>query len=170
MPKTKVPENFKRYRFSVPNADISVTQWIEAQSNLSYSIRELIKTAIRCNGFTDVSCYPVRQIVQMQAGGMPMEYALISQANGGPVGVPGAMPQVPSGSQAPQPPTAQPQVSPQTAYPANPPQAAPTPFAAQFPVQPQQAAPAAVPAEPQPAPAPQAPKQEFFDPAAILDG
>ena len=61
-PKSDKTDAFKRYRFSVPNADTSVVSWIAAQSNLSWSIRELIKTAIRCSGFTDVSCYPVTQI------------------------------------------------------------------------------------------------------------
>lgn len=160
MPKTKLPENFKRYRFSVPNADTSVTQWIEAQSNLSYSIRELIKTAIRCNGFTDVSCYPVRQIVPLQAGGLPIEYALLSQANGGQVGVP----QVPAGDQAAQPPISQPQVSPQPSYPSNPAQ---TVAQAAQPVAP--VVPAPAPAAAPVNPAPEVPKQEFFDPAALLD-
>lgn len=74
-----MPESFKRYRFSVPNADESVTQWIEAQSNLSHSIRELIKMAIRCNGYSDVSCYPVRQVV---TGGYPLEYLMLLQSQG----------------------------------------------------------------------------------------
>lgn len=80
-----MPESFKRYRFSVPNADESVTKWIDAQSNLSHSIRELIKMAIRCNGYSDVSCYPVRQVV---TGGYPIEYLMLLQSQGW--GAPGA--------------------------------------------------------------------------------
>lgn len=52
-------ESFKRYRFSVPKADISVDNWIKAQSNLSYSLRELIKAHIREHGITDATCIPV---------------------------------------------------------------------------------------------------------------
>ncbi len=51
----------KRYRFSVPNADESVNQWIDAQGNLSHSLRELIKDYIRKYGITDATCMPVEQ-------------------------------------------------------------------------------------------------------------
>lgn len=54
-------ESFKRYRFSVPNADESVTEWIEAQSNLSFSIRVLIRDFIRVHGKVDATCAPVEQ-------------------------------------------------------------------------------------------------------------
>lgn len=52
-------DSFKRYRFSVPKADVSVDNWIKAQSNLSYSLRELIKSHIREHGITDATCIPV---------------------------------------------------------------------------------------------------------------
>lgn len=50
-----------RYRFSVPKADTSVNQWIDAQGSLSHSIRELIKDHIRKYGITDATCMPVEQ-------------------------------------------------------------------------------------------------------------
>ena len=164
MPKASTPENFKRYRFSVPNADTSVTSWIEKQSNLSCSIRELIKIAIRCNGFTDVSCYPVQQIaIGGPMGSFPIEYALLSQANGGPVG----FPQNPA--------MAAPQVQPQASAPAAYPQTVP----AQAPMAAPMAAPTAPVSAPVSAPAPApvaAPgpevtqqQQMFADPAALLD-
>lgn len=54
-------ENFVRHRFSVPKADESVTEWIAHQSNLSFSIRFLIKDYIRVHGMTDATCAPVEQ-------------------------------------------------------------------------------------------------------------
>lgn len=58
MPK----ESFTRYRFSVPNADESVNKWIDEQSNLSFSIRQIIKDYIQHNGITDATCAEVRQL------------------------------------------------------------------------------------------------------------
>lgn len=48
--------SFKRLRFSVPFADVSVLEWIELQGNLSYSIRALIKAYIKEHGMTDPTC------------------------------------------------------------------------------------------------------------------
>ena len=46
-----MPDNrFIRYRFSVPKADKAVTQWAEAQANLSMSLRTLIRESIRQHG------------------------------------------------------------------------------------------------------------------------
>lgn len=53
--------SFRRLRFSVPNADVSVIEWIDAQANLSASIRELIKDSIRRNGIMDATCMRVEQ-------------------------------------------------------------------------------------------------------------
>lgn len=50
-----------RYRLSVPEADESTLAWIDAQLNLSYSIRMLIREDIQRNGCTDVSCRAVEQ-------------------------------------------------------------------------------------------------------------
>lgn len=46
----------KRYRFSVPDADESVIEWIQVQSNLSYSVRTLIKDYVSRRGYTDATC------------------------------------------------------------------------------------------------------------------
>lgn len=50
-----------RYRFSVPDEDVSVTEWIKNQNSLSSSVRMLIRDAIRKNGTKDVTCLPVEQ-------------------------------------------------------------------------------------------------------------
>lgn len=52
----KKSDNFKRFRFSVPNADESVLEWINAQANLSYSLRYIIKESISKNGISDATC------------------------------------------------------------------------------------------------------------------
>ena len=49
-------EPFKRYRFSVPHADVSINQWVENQSNLSMSLRLLIGECIERHGFGDYTC------------------------------------------------------------------------------------------------------------------
>lgn len=49
-------EPFKRYRFSVPHADVSINQWVENQSNLSMSLRMLIGECIERHGFGDYTC------------------------------------------------------------------------------------------------------------------
>lgn len=51
----------KRYRLTVPDADVSTQQWLASQINFSNSIRALIREDIMKNGFTDVSCRPVEQ-------------------------------------------------------------------------------------------------------------
>lgn len=61
-----------RYRFSVPKADTSVNQWIDAQGSLSHSIRELIKDHIRKYGITDATCMPVEQQARV---GRPPKHA-----------------------------------------------------------------------------------------------
>lgn len=52
----------KRFRLTIPAADVSVLQWMEAQQNVSYSIRQLIRDAIRRNGYTDITCSEVEQL------------------------------------------------------------------------------------------------------------
>jgi hypothetical protein len=59
MAKQNMPST--RYRLSVPAADESTLAWIDAQLNLSYSIRMLIREDIQKNGCTDVSCRAVEQ-------------------------------------------------------------------------------------------------------------
>ena len=51
----------KRFRVSVPETDESVLAWIGAQSDLSNSVRALIKESIERNGYRDATCYPVQQ-------------------------------------------------------------------------------------------------------------
>ena len=52
-----------RYRFSVPEKDVSVIRWVQNQSNVSQSIRDLIKNQIKRTGFEDVTCQEVHQLV-----------------------------------------------------------------------------------------------------------
>ena len=51
----------RRFRVSVPEADESVLAWIGAQSDLSASVRSLIREAIERHGYRDATCYPVVQ-------------------------------------------------------------------------------------------------------------
>jgi hypothetical protein len=51
----------RRFRVSVPEADESVLAWIGAQSDLSVSVRSLIREAIERHGYRDATCYPVQQ-------------------------------------------------------------------------------------------------------------
>lgn len=50
-----------RYRFSVPNKDETVLRWVEQQSNLSVSLRMLIRWAIQEYGYADVTCLSVKR-------------------------------------------------------------------------------------------------------------
>lgn len=52
----------KRFRVSVPETDESVLAWIGAQSDLSASVRALIRESIEKNGYRDATCYPVQQL------------------------------------------------------------------------------------------------------------
>lgn len=45
-----------RHRFTVPVGDTSVRAWIDAQSNLGFSLRILIKAFIRDYGIQDATC------------------------------------------------------------------------------------------------------------------
>ena len=51
----------RRFRVSVPDTDESVLTWIGAQSDLSASVRVLIRESIERNGYRDATCYPVVQ-------------------------------------------------------------------------------------------------------------
>lgn len=62
----------KRFRVSVPETDESVLAWIGAQSDLSNSVRALIREAIERNGYRDATCYPV---VQQPRRGRPPKSA-----------------------------------------------------------------------------------------------
>lgn len=45
-----------RHRFTVPAGDTGVRAWIDAQSNLGFSLRILIKAFIRDYGIQDATC------------------------------------------------------------------------------------------------------------------
>lgn len=61
MQKTSKKSTVTRYRFSVPDDDISVVRWLENQHSISMSMRLLIRDAIRSTGLQDVTCIPVEQ-------------------------------------------------------------------------------------------------------------
>lgn len=67
-----------RFRVSVPDADESVLVWIGAQSDLSASVRSLIRDAIERHGYRDATCYPVQQ--QPRRGRPPKSTELTEQA------------------------------------------------------------------------------------------
>lgn len=66
-----------RFRVSVPEADESVLAWIGAQSDLSASVRSLIRDAIERHGYRDATCYPVQQ--QPRRGRPPKQAELTEQ-------------------------------------------------------------------------------------------
>lgn len=68
----------RRFRVSVPDADESVLEWIGAQSDLSASVRALIRDAIERNGYRDATCYPVQQ--QPRRGRPPKQAEQADQA------------------------------------------------------------------------------------------
>ena len=68
----------RRFRVSVPDADESVLAWIGAQSDLSASVRSLIREAIERYGYRDATCYPVQQ--QPRRGRPPKQVEQVDQA------------------------------------------------------------------------------------------
>lgn len=68
----------RRFRVSVPDADESVLAWIGAQSDLSASVRSLIREAIERHGYRDATCYPVQQ--QPRRGRPPKQAEQADQA------------------------------------------------------------------------------------------
>ena len=68
----------RRFRVSVPEADESVLAWIGAQSDLSASVRTLIRDAIERHGYRDATCYPVQQ--QPRRGRPPKQADSADQA------------------------------------------------------------------------------------------
>ena len=69
----------RRFRVSVPDADESVLAWIGAQSDLSASVRSLIREAIERHGYRDATCYPVQQ--QPRRGRPPKLTEQVEQAD-----------------------------------------------------------------------------------------
>lgn len=68
----------RRFRVSVPDADESVLAWIGAQSDLSASVRSLIREAIERHGYRDATCYPVQR--QPRRGRPPKQAEQADQA------------------------------------------------------------------------------------------
>jgi hypothetical protein len=64
MSKTSQPEAAepRRLRWSVPAADVSVSQWLDVQENISSSLRLLIRESIEREGYIDVVNKPVDQL------------------------------------------------------------------------------------------------------------
>lgn len=55
-----------RHRFTVPKDDTQVEDWIQAQSNLGFSLRVLIRAFVRSYGYRDATCMelgtPVKRV------------------------------------------------------------------------------------------------------------
>ena len=51
----------ERLRFTVPTKDDTVLRWVAEQSNLSVSLRMLIRWAIQEYGYADVTCLSVKR-------------------------------------------------------------------------------------------------------------
>lgn len=49
-----------RVRLAIPPADTQVIQWVNLQSNISNSIRKLIRESIARDGMVDVDCKQVK--------------------------------------------------------------------------------------------------------------
>ena len=64
-----------RYRFTVPTADATVNEWLSEQSNISFSLRVLIKAFIRDYGMQDATCLEVGSTVKRR--GRPPKQAQI---------------------------------------------------------------------------------------------
>lgn len=73
----------RRFRVSVPDADESVLAWIGAQSDLSASVRSLIREAIERHGYRDATCYPVQQ--QPRRGRPPKQTEQLETVDGHPI-------------------------------------------------------------------------------------
>ena len=71
MPNTLKPKKYStQLRFTVPDADTVVFEWIKSQHNLSNSLRTLIKQFIATNGFTDSTCAAKIDSIPVQVGGV----------------------------------------------------------------------------------------------------
>lgn len=58
---SKHPEP-RRLRWSVPAADTSTNQWLDAQENISRSLQVLIRETIQRDGYVDIVNRPVEQL------------------------------------------------------------------------------------------------------------
>lgn len=61
MPRKAADDKSSRLRFSIPKKDDTVLRWVEQQSNLSVSLRMLIRWAIQAYGYADVTCLSVKR-------------------------------------------------------------------------------------------------------------
>ncbi|PUB32529.1 hypothetical protein C8K30_1011055 [Promicromonospora sp. AC04] len=52
----------RKVRWTVPAVDTSVIAWLDAQENISQSVRLLIREAIQRDGYIDVVYKPVEQL------------------------------------------------------------------------------------------------------------
>jgi cell division septation protein DedD len=52
----------RKLRVSIPAADVSVLQWLDAQASLADSLRVLIRESIQRDGYIDVAFKPVEQL------------------------------------------------------------------------------------------------------------
>jgi len=52
----------RKLRVSIPAADVSVLQWLDAQASLADSLRALIRESIQRDGYIDVAFKPVEQL------------------------------------------------------------------------------------------------------------
>lgn len=60
---SRTPVSSLRYKFSVPEGDDDVVQWLKAQHSLSISIRQLIKSAVRNYGVRDLFSIPSSELL-----------------------------------------------------------------------------------------------------------
>lgn len=70
-----------RHRFTVPANDTVVNEWIEAQSNLGFSLRVLIKAFVRDQGVIDATCLALGQPVKRR--GRPTKESKLEMQNVG---------------------------------------------------------------------------------------
>lgn len=75
------PTGSHQYRFRVPVADATVTAWIKAQDNVSFSLRALIHQHVASHGYTDATCTPIALVA---SPGVPASAASVEPASLGP--------------------------------------------------------------------------------------
>jgi len=64
-------DNTNRFRISIPTADTAVIEWLKNQTNISFSLRVLIKEAIAQDGYIDVTCRADSSMGQPKRAGRP---------------------------------------------------------------------------------------------------
>lgn len=66
----------RRVRISVPEGDQTVHAWLDAQENVGYSLRQLIKAYVAEHGVTDIMCQPIGGIARADLPAVPAEAAV----------------------------------------------------------------------------------------------